>query len=265
MKKGALLSMVLCMSFVLASAVPLLAAPRYFYQSLGTLPGGNGSNPFGINQSGQATGWSLNDSGLSRAFLKNFGQPMQDLGTLGGNESSGYAINNAGQVVGEAQNASDNWHAFLQTPGQPMEDLGTLGGDESFATGINQTAQIVGGAFNADGFLRAFLKPAGQPLADLGTLGGSESSANAINSSGQIVGWAVVDAEQTLHAFLYDKGVMYDLNTLTLNLPAGITLIEAIAINDRGWIVGADSSGQAFLLTPAVTAITGPLQLLLLY
>ena len=60
------------------------------------------------------------------------------------------------------------------------------------------------------------------------------------------------------HAFIKNPGeAMQDLNNLTLNLPAGITLQKAEAINDSGWIVGYTSGtySHAFLLTP-VTPLT---------
>jgi hypothetical protein len=64
---------------------------------------------------------------------------------------------------------------------------------------------------------------------------------------------------------------MQDLNNLVKNLPAGVTLREAHAINKAGQIAGvaevvqgANTFYRAFLLTPAATAwIPSVLQLLL--
>ncbi len=332
------------------TTVESTAAPRYFYRSLGTLPGGNYSDPWSINNSGSVVGTSGNSSTFGRAFLKAGSQPMVNLGTLGGDASHGYDINDAGQVVGEAQNEAGEWRAilknpgelmvdlelgngsfatainvsvqvvgqaqnssgvwrafrkplgqpmedlgalggatstsyaneinasgqvvgqaqnssgfgraFLKSPGQLMEDLSTLGGNESEAMHINSSEQVVGGAQNSAGFWRAFLKNPGQLMQDLGTLGGNESGAVGFNNAGQIVGSADVDAS-TAHAFLWDNGFMYDLNNITVNLPPGVTLLTAHAINDRGCIVGQDNNSTAFLLMPQ-RSISGFLQLLLL-
>jgi len=51
---------------------------------------------------------------------------------------------------------------------------------------------------------------------------------------------------------------MYNLNDLTINLPAGVNLQAAKAINDKGWIVGValvdwGNYRQAFLLKPDIS------------
>ena len=66
---------------------------------------------------------------------------------------------------------------------------------------------------------------------DLGTLAGGTSQANAINTFMQIVG------NSDGSAFIWENGVMTDLNTL-VNLSLNIKLITANSINDLGWIVG---------------------------
>jgi probable HAF family extracellular repeat protein len=87
-------------------------------------------------------------------------------------------------------------------------------------------------------------------MEDLGTLGGSNSLAWTINSSGQIVGWSETSSLAD-HAFLWMRSEgMKDLNTLVINLPAGIRLSRATGNNDAGQIVGETSNGSAFLLTP---------------
>jgi len=76
-----------------------------------------------------------------------------------------------------------------------------------------------------------------------------------------LVGWAL-DANQNQIGFLWNQGVMYNLNTLIANLPAGVTVFDALAINDQGWIAAQDTTGQACLLIPSRSMI-GVLQLLL--
>ena len=82
-------------------------------------------------------------------------------------------------------------------------------------------------------------------LIDLGTLGGRESHAWSINNRGQVVGDAI-NAAGASHAFLWEKGVMTDLGTLT-----GVGNSAAQGINNRGQVVGwsntATDAGHAVL------------------
>jgi probable HAF family extracellular repeat protein len=95
----------------------------------------------------------------------------------------------------------------------------------------------------------------GGTMHDLGApLGGNSSWATGINTGGEIVGWALTGAGLQ-HAFLDKNGAMTDLNQLDTSSPLAIyvTLTQADAINDNGWIVadGIDSrTGQthAYLL-----------------
>jgi hypothetical protein len=53
-----------------------------------------------------------------------------------------------------------------------------------------------------------------------------------------------------MRAFLYTQTAgIQDLNTLVVNLPAGVTLRRALAINDPGDIVGVTTNGRAFLVS----------------
>lgn len=74
-------------------------------------------------------------------------------------------------------------------------------------------------------------------LAYLGTLGGQESVANDINVSGQVVGRAQAD-DGSWRAFLWEGGQMRDLGSL------GYPFNEAVAINDRGVVVGTAAQNQ---------------------
>jgi probable HAF family extracellular repeat protein len=91
-------------------------------------------------------------------------------------------------------------------------------------------------------------------MTDLDTLAGdSFSDAHWINDNGQVVGLSC-DTNGNCRAFLWQNGVMTDINELT---QAGSPLyaLEALEINTRGEIVGYGlqlSTGEihAFLATP---------------
>jgi probable HAF family extracellular repeat protein len=90
-------------------------------------------------------------------------------------------------------------------------------------------------------------------MTDLGDLpgGGDFSYAQGINNAGQVV---VFSGAATGGAFLWQNGVMTDLNTVSGVAGTGWSLTDATAINDAGQIVGYGSNPQgvtsAFILTP---------------
>jgi probable HAF family extracellular repeat protein len=91
-------------------------------------------------------------------------------------------------------------------------------------------------------------------MQDLGTVAGDSGSfALSINDKGQVVGLSN-DANGNLHAFLWQHGVMTDLNAI---IPPSFpfVLVEAFDINARGEIVGLavdpnTDEGHAFLAVP---------------
>jgi probable HAF family extracellular repeat protein len=122
-----------------------------------------------------------------------------------------HAINELGHVVG---GTSDS-RALLWINGIE-EDLG-----EGVAYGINDIGQVVG---DFDG--NAFLWEKGMAI-EIGTLGGEESFAYDINNTGQVVGASTI-ADGSLHAFIWENGIMTDLGEG-----------EAFAINNAGQVVGS--------------------------
>ena len=79
-------------------------------------------------------------------------------------------------------------------------------------------------------------------ISDLGALDAtSRSFARGVNELGQVVGLSDTATNPQYnagHAFLWENGVMIDLNKAVTNLPADVDLQSADAINDAGWIVG---------------------------
>jgi probable HAF family extracellular repeat protein len=240
-------------------------------RDLGTLPGGDYSSAFAINDSGVVVGTS-NTATSTHAFSWTLAQGLQDLGTLpGANASSALAINNQGQIVG-----SSGGHAALWSGGS-IQDLGTLGGATSEARGINNLGAIVGVSDTSSG-PHAFLWQNGA-MQDLGILSGDTSSrADHINDNGTVVGasegsggvrafvWTSAAGMQPLgsdgvyseafdinnagqvvgevasslgtRAFLWtSQAGLIDLNTKVTNLPGDVVLIGAFSINEKGQIV----------------------------
>ena len=247
---------------------------------LGELPGGSGSLPRSINNSGQIVGasgggaflwqngnissleglrsaWGINNAGqvVGGAFLWQDGK-LTDLGSLGGGGTMALAINDLSMVVGFSFPAIGDvtLHAFLWQDGQ-MTDLGAAPGDrDSTATAINSAGTIVGetGLLNDDAPVpRAFLYDSGTWNA----FGPEGSVALGINDAGQVVGFMpAFGGPIRNHAFLYADGTLTDLNSL-IPIGSGLLLESAAAINNAGQIVGSawDSAGRnrhGFLLTP---------------
>jgi probable HAF family extracellular repeat protein len=206
----------------------------------------------GINAAGTTVGHvsvSVPNEGVYERAAKWDSGVTTQLGTLGGDFSYAYAIDDAGRAVGMSLlTGNQAWHATIYQGGQSL-DLGTLGGSTSQAYDINSAGEVVGVSDAANGDPHAFLftvNAAGQVLSrtDLGTLDGMSSYAHAVNESGVVVGTSGA------RAFMWDAGVMTDLNTL---LPAnsGWVLQAAHGINESGWIVGEglhNGMPRAFLL-----------------
>jgi probable HAF family extracellular repeat protein len=222
---------------------------------IGTL-GGADSEALGINDADMATGWASDTQGRRRAFI--FDGVMNDVGTLGGTSSTGNDINSKRQITGVADLRGDAIsHAFLYDPAVgPMRDLGTLGGRQSAGHAINEAGKVTGTALIANDAAQHAFFHNGTAMLDLGTLPTFAGSIGmAINNRDQITGTSFPQSGQS-HAFLWEAGQMFDLNTLLDSSGTGWVLHEARGINDAGWIVGFGTFNGAtprpFLLTPAI-------------
>src|SRR5580658_10595798 len=174
-----------------------------------------GSDPdgvaFGINNQGQAVGYSGTCTAANYAVLWENGNatPLADLGDPG---AIAYAINGHNQIVGQAVNSDGTALAALWQNNTVTSLGGLLPGDvASFATSINNRGQVVGSSFNSNNSWSHGLIWQNGVTTDLNTLFPASShlfviSASNINESGQIAGMAVdmvgPHAGNIVHAFL---------------------------------------------------------------
>jgi probable HAF family extracellular repeat protein len=223
------------------------AASLYTLVDLGTLSDGPLETRFSFASSldgrGRVTGYSGTTTGDTHAFL--FDGTMHDLGTLGGLSSIAYGFDAAGDVVGYSTVGSGELHRFSYDG--TMHDLGPA--SRSYGLSLTQVdgATTVGGIPDASGYLTAYLDDG--TLRPLGTLGGRSSYALGFNEDGSVVGYSATTSGAQ-HAFLYQDGVMTDLNGQVTSA-TGWILQSAKAINTSGQIVGFgtyEDQSRAFLL-----------------
>ena len=248
---------------------------NFHMSALPTLDGNNGQAS-GINNRGQIAGFAENgavDSTCPPTIINNRidlgvlwenGKPQALLPLGGDPDSIAFGINARGQTVGYSGTCIAANHAVVWENSTPtsLPDLGVEG--LSLAWGLNNRGQIVGEVLRPDGATDyAVLWQNPHEITSLGTLPGDFGSlASGINSKGQVVGSTWDSDFNWSHAFIYENGVMIDLNTL---FPASSNLYATMAnkINDRGQISGMATvlSGphtgdiHAFLATPVNASV----------
>ncbi len=254
---------------------PPPSPPRYTVTNLGTLPGGDQSGAYGINNAGQVVGWS--DSGATEppdassfsrtifihnhAVLWNHGQP-HDLGLLKGFPfSSARAINNRGQIIGGWESRTLPGYGddgiyrrqvFLWQKGRMTISSNDLPPYCQDFTAINDNGVVVGdGSLDNHGPIQPTLWRNGQ-ISDLGLLPGATygGKSEGINKAGDVVGWVRGPASNGINAdycaFLWRNGQMINLDGVPIGPgDGGAHFSQAFAINDTGEVVG--EAGDACL------------------
>jgi probable HAF family extracellular repeat protein len=246
-------------------------------QPLPTL-GGNNGFATGVDRRGRIVGWAENtvqDSTCNPPQVLQFraviwgprDDQIQELPPLGDDTvSAATAINDEGQVVGISgicSNAVGEYsaaHAVLWE-NDGVRNLGNIGGVAwNTPMAINRHGVVTGfanvpggdpAAFNAHAFV--WTQDAG--MVDLETLDGDVYSQGlGINRQGQIVGLSCTAGFASCRAFIWENGVMTDLNTL---LAPGYAnhLYFANDINDFGEITGqsvdaATGESRTFVAVP---------------
>jgi probable HAF family extracellular repeat protein len=169
--------------------------------SLGTLPGGNTSEAYGINNPGSVVGVSSTQSGDKHAFLWTSGSGMKDLGTLPGDiTSEARRLNNSGMVIGSSAGTNVT-NAFLWTAAGGMQNIGSLNGNSTNALDINNAGEVVGTSITSMSG-HAFYWSQATGIKDLNTLIPANSgfiltSAVGINNAGWILALGAVTADKS--------------------------------------------------------------------
>jgi probable HAF family extracellular repeat protein len=251
--------------------------------ALPNLGGGHNGQAYWTNNQGQSVGVAENgieDSTCStatpfqvlrfEAVLWQANGEIRRLRPLKG-DTVGFAlgINDKGQTIGSSglcsntavppfANGPQAAHAVLwEKDGTPVE-LGGLvtGGTINIAASINNLGEVDGGSQSSDGYPHAFLWTKSAGTRDLGTLPGdffsSATCCHTINDNGQVVGFSFPGPLGSGRAFLWQNGVMTDLNTL-IPKDSPWYLLQGLSINDAGQIVGygtINGNVHAFIATP---------------
>jgi probable HAF family extracellular repeat protein len=240
------------------------------------LPTLGGTNGFatGTNDLAQTVGWAENtvhDPSCISPQVLQFkpvvwgplpGQ-IQALALPDGDTSgAATAINDRGEIVGIsgtcgfAIGGPTGKHAVLWRNGEPTVLVNPNGAPYwNTPMMINERGDVVGFAGApgdaAGNFTPPFMWTRAAGWVFLPLLAGDiAGAATSINASRQVVGYSN-DAAGDLHPWIYENGVVTNLNAL---IEPGSGLASPIAllfdINDEGVITGSTTTGQAFVATP---------------
>ncbi|MFH1814330.1 MAG: hypothetical protein ABIF28_09220 [Pseudomonadota bacterium] len=217
--------------------------------ALESLPGGVLDDwAYDISDSGYIVGSSRVASG-NRAVMWKDGRVM-DLGSspeLDATDEnySASRVNNGGQAIGSMWSSSGNFLGFVWTDGK-MTDLG-----EWIPSDINDSGfvTLTRNFRNADGHLEehAGMWQDGY-LTDLGTFGGQSARFNGINQSGQVVGSGRSQSGLD-YAFVWNNGVVRDLNSIAEISMHGVVFTSALSINERGEMLALSNDGFVYLIS----------------
>jgi probable HAF family extracellular repeat protein len=243
--------------------------------------GGNNGVAMAISNRGEVAGFAENstpDPGCPAPQVLHFKPVVWEKGaihklpTVGGDpDGVAQQVNDNGEVVGGSGTCATfnpNFlynlvpvHALLWEKGK-VTDLGSLGGKTGQAGGniaydINNLGQVVGNSdLPGDTTFHAFLWTRKTGMQDLGTLSGDVASVSiSINDAGSVVG-ASLDAKFNPRAFLWEKGVMTDLNTLIAG-HSPLYLLTGCSVNSRGEITGLGMTNTGEIHTSLATPTRG--------
>ena len=235
--------------------------------------GGNNGQASAINNPGDAVGYAENgpvDSTCPVGTTNNritlpalWVRGKAEALPLIGSDPDGVAfgINDRSQAVGYSGTCTTATHAVMWKDGTAflLQDLGGTGSNFGYA--INYRGQIAGQVGSADGttFSAAvWLNGADGAVTNIGVLPGDFAAfATGINGRGQVVGNNFDSNFNWSHGFIWQDGVLTDLNAL-IPADSNLFIISASNINEAGQISGMGTvlkgphagNIHAYLLTP---------------
>ncbi len=229
------------------------------------VPGARSSGA-AINNAGTVVGQRslTKDPTPENAYIWSADKGFTDLGVMNGPNSAATDVNEIDQICGWTGSGifALDTSGFLWNSGELVVFGPVPRGLQSTAFALNEAAPVVGsGSIPEDGhpfgIPRAFLWQRGK-FTMLGTLPDHLiSRAQDIRTNPQqIVGrsWNVDDIPTIAHGFIWEEGVMYDLNDF-ISGEYGVLIEGATGISATGEIIanGDDAAGEivAFYLTPA--------------
>ncbi len=229
-------------------------------RSLSTLSGE--SSAWDINDTGQASGESVNASTQTHAVRWDSPTAIVDLGTLAntttgvaGQRSSANSISSVGLVTGDSDIPNNDgsfipFHGFARTASGAMVDLKTLDTANanlqfgySISYDVNASGQVVGIATStadAGAFAyRAFIWDATNGMRALNRAAAYNTAAYewyavAINQSGLIAGHVITAADQSLPYYWTSATA----TPVALPMPTAYPYGEVYSVNSAGVMVG---------------------------
>jgi len=261
---------------------------QYFLTTPLPTLGGNNGMAQAINSRGEVAGTaetSMRDPACPAPQVLQFKPVIWENGKAsalptypGDPDGIAFGINRNGDVAGASGECTtfnpdslvylQPLHALLWQTGT-VTDLGNLGGTGHGsgieAHAVNTQDQVVGYSdLPGDTTFHSFLWTKETGMKDLGALPGDAASlAIGINDSGEVVGISL-DANFNLRAYLWENGVMTDLNTLVSTNPlipvrSTLFLASACSINSSGVITGfaiETTTGEVhgYLATPTASS-----------
>ena len=268
------------------SSMKFLGSPSGFSMAYGINDAGQIVGQYGLNQAFSYSGGTFTDIGPTRSTATEINNAGQIIGTdqIGGWDSNGFvyangaltrltppgakgsvalALNNNGQVAGFTYDKLMPGAVIFENGG--VTDLsGSMPPaehSESRAVDINDNGQaLITRRTYFDVSERSYFYDKGVAT-DLGQLGDARVFAHALNNAGLVIG-----TTGAREGFLWQDGVMYDLNKLVTGLD-GWSIQDAIAINEnnqiaayacRGFSPGSGGGECGTLLLSAVAAVPEP-------
>jgi probable HAF family extracellular repeat protein len=222
---------------------------------MGTLPGGQISNAYGISDSDEVVGCSSTKSSVEHAYRWTRRKGMEDLGTLpGGTYSVAAAISSLNEIVGwsDYQGSLTQPDAVMWGIHGVIHDLGHLSNAVASQAGaINIHHHVVGTNFFGEFSFHAFFWTLRSGMKDLGTLpGGSFSYTGFLNDNEIIVGGS--DSAKSPGV---GQCVMWDTTLKIHEVATYMGGCGLLAMNDMNQAVGqgilASGSAHAILWSKA--------------